>query len=273
MSNAELALEEVRLSVRDSCTIDRYICNKRPRSRSEYVKTSQSVSLETVCDTLKRSVRRVSERCRQVEKKLRKESPPETHLDACAASASYMHRFSRRLELAPYLDKQMLHLVPKIVNVVTVTLARRSMLGVLRNRKHRCKLIGAFCSPQLSEVFPTPGSATTLPLDLRRIASSCDGAYYAPDRFAAVQLAFSSPKSRILIFREFPSATRLPAAHAHFNLLMLAFLGAADTGRVVGTGASGHMAARFSIAQAQHQMATQAGVFLTLKSFSVCWAG
>lgn len=62
---------------------------------------------------------------------------------------------------------------------------------------------------QLAEAVPeTITTATgervpscTLPLDLRAISSRCNGAYYGPRRFAAVQLAFAQPRSRVLLFR------------------------------------------------------------------------
>lgn len=53
----------------------------------------------------------------------------------------------------------------------------------------------------LAEAVPVPGSGLTLPLNLRAIASKCNGCYYAPKRFAAVQLAFANPRARVLIFR------------------------------------------------------------------------
>ena len=71
-----------------------------------------------------------------------------------------------------------------------------------------------------------PGSGLSLPLNLSKIASCCKGSYYAPRRFAvcfrnfqapfnmesdyacfvfcatkAVQLAYSEPRCRVLIFR------------------------------------------------------------------------
>ena len=55
---------------------------------------------------------------------------------------------------------------------------------------------------QLAEAVPVPGSGLTLPLDLHAIGSRCTNAYYAPKRFAAVQLAFSNPRCRVLVFRE-----------------------------------------------------------------------
>ena len=47
------------------------------------------------------------------------------------------------------------------------------------------------------------GSGISLPLDLRHIASRCTGSYYAPRRFAAVQLAYANPRARVLVFRTF----------------------------------------------------------------------
>ena len=61
-------------------------------------------------------------------------------------------------------------------------------------------------------------------------------------RFAAVQLAFDSPRCRVLIFH---------------------------TGRLVGTGCSGPMAARLSIMRAARQLAVEAGVHIHVRSFQV----
>ena len=49
-----------------------------------------------------------------------------------------------------------------------------------------------------------PGSGLKLPLDLHAIGARCSNAYFAPKRFAAVQLAFSNPRCRVLVFRERP---------------------------------------------------------------------
>ena len=53
---------------------------------------------------------------------------------------------------------------------------------------------------QLAEAIPVAGSGLKLPLDLHTIGSRCSNAYFAPRRFAAVQLAFDSPRCRVLIF-------------------------------------------------------------------------
>ena len=63
--------------------------------------------------------------------------------------------------------EQFLHYVPRLVNVVT-----------------------------LAEALPVPGMGVALPLDLQAIASRCTGAFYAPRRFAAVQLAYTCPRAR-----------------------------------------------------------------------------
>ena len=94
----------------------------------------------------------------------------------------------------------------------------------------------------LAEAVPCPGSGITLPLDLHRIASRCTNSYYASRRFAAVQLAFSAPRARVLVFH---------------------------TGRVVGTGCSGQMEARLSILRAQRQLAQEAGMKLHIRAFQV----
>ena len=53
---------------------------------------------------------------------------------------------------------------------------------------------------QLAEAIPVAGSGLKLPLDLHTIGARCSNAYFAPRRFAAVQLAFDSPRCRVLIF-------------------------------------------------------------------------
>ena len=54
----------------------------------------------------------------------------------------------------------------------------------------------------LAEAVPVAGSGIALPLDLTKIAAQCNGAYFAPKRFAAVQLAYTNPRCRILVFRK-----------------------------------------------------------------------
>ena len=88
-----------------------------------------------------------------------------------------------------------------------------------------------FMRAQLAEAIPVPGSGLTLPLDLHAIGARCTNAYYAPRRFAAVQLAFSNPRCRVLIFRKPHFQPRTSAAVAPRPHCALA-----DTGRLVGTG-------------------------------------
>jgi TATA-box binding protein (TBP) (component of TFIID and TFIIIB) len=181
-------------------------------------------------------------RCR-VERKRKLAEAPELDLsDECVLRAA---RFTDHLPLANY--GQILHLTPRLVNVVT-----------------------------LAEAVPIPGSGVTLPLDLHTIAARCTNAYYAPRRFAAVQLAFSNPRCRVLIFRE-PRATSNHARtrtrtrkrtrgsqHHPFPTLLLA-----DTGRLVGTGCSGPMQARMAILKAARQLAIEANVHVHIRKFSV----
>ena len=87
-----------------------------------------------------------------------------------------------------------------------------------------------------------PGSGHTLPLDLHAIAARLTNAYYAPKRFAAVQVAFNNQRCRVLIFH---------------------------TGRLVGTGCSGPMQARLAILKAVRQLAVEAKVYLHIRKFSV----
>ena len=95
---------------------------------------------------------------------------------------------------------------------------------------------------QLAEAIPVPGSGITLPLDLHAIGARCTNAYYAPKRFAAVQLAFSNPRCRVLVFH---------------------------TGRLVGTGCSGPMAARLAILKAARQLAVEANVHVAIRNFQI----
>jgi TATA-box binding protein (TBP) (component of TFIID and TFIIIB) len=116
---------------------------------------------------------------------------------------------------------------------------------------------------QLAEAIPVAGSGLKLPLNLHTIGARCSNAYYAPRRFAAVQLAFDEPRCRVLVFH---------------------------TGRLVGTGAlpppfnprlcpchrtqcftgcAGPMAARLSIMRAARQLAIEADVHIHVRNFQV----
>jgi len=122
-----------------------------------------------------------------------------------------MARFTDKFNLRPY--ERFLHYVPRLVNVVT-----------------------------LAEAIPVSGSGITLPLDLHRIAARCRNSYYAPKKFSAVQLAYSEPRCRVLVFH---------------------------TGRLVGTGTSGPMAARIALLRAQKQLYEDADVNIHVRNFAV----
>ena len=136
-------------------------------------------------------------------------APPDDDLSDDALSQ--YARFTKEIALAPYAP--FLHYVPRLVNVVT-----------------------------LAEALPVPGAGISLPLDLKRIASRCTGAFYAPRRFAAVQLAYANPRCRVLVFH---------------------------TGRLVGTGTSGAMAARLAILRAQRQLSRRRTSISSIRSFQI----
>lgn len=124
---------------------------------------------------------------------------------------SKMARLSDSLPLEQYSSR--LRYVPRLVNVVT-----------------------------LATLKPVDGSGSTLPLPLDRIAKRCTGAFFAPKRFSAVQLAFRSPRCRMLIF---------------------------ETGRLVGTGGKSIVEARLATLMACVQMSKEAGVHMQVESFEV----
>ena len=158
-----------------------------------------------------RTVQQLVDSCIQACKKQRVAEEKAEEAEITVSALSQYSRFTDGMCLAPY--ERFLHYVPRLVNVVT-----------------------------LAEALPMPGSGLKLPLDLQHIASRCSSAYYAPKRFAAVQLAYSEPRCRVLVFH---------------------------TGRLVGTGCSGSMAARLAIAKAQRQLAVEANVHLHVRNFAV----
>ena len=112
-----------------------------------------------------------------------------------------------------------------------------------------------------------PGSGLTLPLDLHAIGARCTNAYYAPKRFAAVQLAFSNPRCRVLVFHtgrlvgtgaRFGSTRPTPSRRAPCLYSCLRC-----------TGCSGPMAARMAILKAARQLAVEAKVYVHIRKFSV----
>jgi len=164
--------------------------------------------LATFRTTLQSEVARSVHECRKERKRARAHT---TSVDLSDESMFKAARFTDSLALSNY--NNILHLVPRLVNVVT-----------------------------LAEAIPAVGSGLKLPLNLHAIGARCSNAYFAPKRFAAVQLAFSNPRCRVLIFH---------------------------TGRLVGTGCSGPMAARLSIMKAARQLAIEADVHVVIRKFQV----
>lgn len=113
--------------------------------------------------------KKVLERCKEE----RKRQKTERKQDLSDRSLSRVAHLTDKFKLEPY--KHVLHLVPRLVNCVT-----------------------------LAEAIPVEGTGS-LPLDLHRIAAFCKNSYYAPRRFSAVQLAYSEPRCRVLVFREPPA--------------------------------------------------------------------
>ena len=97
---------------------------------------------------LKRATAESIERCRAERKKQRAKQTPKDRSDAAVARAA---KWTDGLPLAEY--EGILHLVPRLVNVVT-----------------------------LAEAIPVPGSGLKLPLDLHAIGARCSNAYFAPRR-------------------------------------------------------------------------------------------
>ena len=115
---------------------------------------------------LKRAIDTVVHDCRAERKRTRAQ---ETTVNLSDESMRDAAQFTDNLPLANY--DGILHLVPRLVNIVT-----------------------------LAEAIPVAGSGLKLPLNLHSIGARCSNAYFAPKRFAAVQLAFSNPRCRVLVF-------------------------------------------------------------------------
>ena len=131
------------------------------------------------------AIEEVSSRCRE-ERVLQKASEePEDLSDEKIIKAA---RFTDGVPLAPFA--KILSLTPRLVNVRALRIAPCCASTASRRRQ----------VVTLAEAVPCPDSGLTLPLDLHFIASRCSNSYYAPRRFAAVQLAFSAPRARVLVF-------------------------------------------------------------------------
>ncbi len=162
---------------------------KRSIGLANTVSTTANASV--LKKTLKRSIEDTVDRCRVQRKSAR---ALETTKDLSDEAMCRAAKWTDRLPLRDY--DNMLHLCPRLVNVVTVSAARDQTKRAppTNQSPHRaCR--------QLAEAIPVAGSGLKLPLDLHTIGARCSNAYYAPRRFAAVQLAFDAPRCRVLVFR------------------------------------------------------------------------
>lgn len=135
----------------------------RPRGRSKRSKLTEEL-VPAPRDPLE-LVNCVLKECKQKRKLMHSNEKTDTS----DIALSKMARFTDKFNLKAY--EPFLHYVPRLVNVVT-----------------------------LAEAIPVDGSGITLPLDLHRIAARCQNSYFAPKRFSAVQLAYSEPRCRVLVF-------------------------------------------------------------------------
>lgn len=200
------ALEQLLKAVAEASIYQSWLFNKQ-RGSSEFTQGEQ----EAVYQRLVQHARLLHGQCQT----LRNSNNPEYCLDRGSAydidSISRAAFFNDKLQLSLYQER--LHVVPGVVNVVTLAMAT-----------------------------PRPGSGVTLPLNMHKIATKCVGAYYAPRRFAAVQLGFSDPRCRVLIFH---------------------------TGRIVGTGTRGVSSARLALCLAQQKLKREAGIDVVVSNMQV----
>lgn len=250
----DAALQALRTDIATCETLENALKGKPPQPEGKTRSGAKKDAAANASAPKRRDIEEVLSKCidacKESRKRHREESEPPEPMDD--KSLSQYARFTREFALEPY--QQFLHYVPRLVNVVTVRLRPtppasthyplfRTHLGSpwwLSNHS----LSGPSCSVclQLAEALPMAGSGITLPLDLASIAARCKGSFYAPRRFAAVQLAYSNPRCRVLVFH---------------------------TGRLVGTGCQGAAAARLAIAHAQRQLSEEAGVNLHVRNFAV----
>lgn len=152
------------------------------------VSHADPAKVATFQKTLQTYTSRVISTCRVYRKRVRE---AETIQDLSDEALSKAARFTDGFPLKNY--DRLLHLCPRLVNVVTVRTFHLNISPLLFH---------VFVRAQLAEAIPLPSTGLKLPLDLHKIASRCSNAYFAPKRFAAVQLAFANPRCRVLVFRE-----------------------------------------------------------------------
>lgn len=138
------------------------------------------------------ATRRVVDACKE---ERRMEALRTTPPDYSAKALSEQARFTDRFCLHPY--SQFLHYVPRLVNVVTVSALGQPLFRQRLPPQHGFNLRCV----QLAEAIPVERTGMKLPLDLHLIAARCKNSFYAPQKFSAVQLAYSEPRCRVLVFR------------------------------------------------------------------------
>ena len=136
---------------------------------------------------LSEAIKEVTARCCVERKRMKAlEAPVDLSDDALVRAA----RFVDGLPLAPF--ENLLHLVPRLVNVVTVRSngvvkkhtapASRPVRSTSRLTHNHHVNVVTRKRAQLAEAVPCPGSGLKLPLDLHYIASRCSNSYFAPRR-------------------------------------------------------------------------------------------
>ena len=163
----------------------------RARRRVSALRTTQSKAVPF--DTHER-VTEVVQACRE-ERKRRLATAQEE--DLSDERLGKLARFTDAAALQPFAP--FLHFVPRLVNIVCYYTGTHS-LPISPHFVPSPVNIGTQVT--LAEAVPMEGSGLVpgQPLDLNRIAARCNGAYFAPKRFAAVQLAYTNPRCRILVF-------------------------------------------------------------------------
>jgi hypothetical protein len=206
-------LEDIKIcdAIENIHTHTKALSKQKKHARSEF-------KTETIVNFIQKTV----DHC----KGIRKRNCREEEEYVSDERLSKLARFTDKMALKPF--ELFLQYVPRLVNVVTVYLSHGLSLPTVSlslspslTVSHRLTpshtvllfLLLLFHWLQLAEAFPVPGSGMKLPLDLALIASRCSGAYFAPKRFSAVQLAYTNPKARVLIFRTCPckTVTNLPS--------------------------------------------------------------
>ena len=179
----ETLLHNIAIDVATCESIERNLRGKAAAAKINLRKNATPRDVKEVVQTC-------VEACRKSRKRYHEENGPGP--DTSDEALSQYTRFTDHSALHVY--RQFLWYAPRLVNVVT-----------------------------LAEAIPMPGSGISLPLNLGLIASLCKGSYYAPKRFAvrlpwstpfgvlpfadlptcsqAVQLAYSNPRCRVLVFR------------------------------------------------------------------------